>query len=142
MPTLAGLPTPLTAIQLLWLNLMTDGLLGLAMGTEQAEPDVMRRPPIDPRSSIWSDGWGTRTVWVGLVIGVVALGLGAFTLTPALVAPASAAEVNFGHCISSIDPSLKPYQAPGQNGTGPLTIVNGKVHIPGGFNGAQGCAKS
>jgi Ca2+-transporting ATPase len=66
----------LLPLQLLWLNLMTDGLLGLAMGTEQAEPDVMRRPPIDPRSSIWSDGWGARTVWVGLVIGFVALGLG------------------------------------------------------------------
>ncbi|MFM7616926.1 MAG: cation-translocating P-type ATPase [Actinomycetes bacterium] len=67
----------LLPLQLLWLNLMTDGLLGLAMGTEQAEPDVMRRPPIDPASSIWSEGWGARTVWVGVVIGAVALALGA-----------------------------------------------------------------
>ncbi|MFM7061838.1 MAG: cation transporting ATPase C-terminal domain-containing protein, partial [Actinomycetes bacterium] len=66
----------LLPLQLLWLNLMTDGLLGLAMGTEQAEPDVMRRPPIDPASSIWSEGWGARTVWVGVVIGIVALALG------------------------------------------------------------------
>ena len=78
---LAGEPTSfavaLLPLQLLWLNLMTDGLLGLAMGTEQAEPDVMRRPPIDPASSIWSEGWGARTVWVGVVIGIVALALGA-----------------------------------------------------------------
>jgi Ca2+-transporting ATPase len=66
----------LLPLQLLWLNLMTDGLLGLAMGTEQAEPDVMRRPPIDPASSIWSEGWGARTVWVGAIIGFAALGLG------------------------------------------------------------------
>lgn len=66
----------LLPLQLLWLNLMTDGLLGLAMGTEQAEPDVMRRPPIDPASSIWSEGWGARTVWVGAIIGIAALGLG------------------------------------------------------------------
>ena len=67
----------LMPLQLLWLNLMTDGLLGLAMGTEQAEPDVMMRKPVDPGSSIWSDGWGTRTIWVGVAIGVGALLLGA-----------------------------------------------------------------
>ena len=66
----------LLPLQLLWLNLMTDGLLGLAMGTEQAEPDVMQRPPIDPASSIWSEGWGSRTVWVGAIIGITALALG------------------------------------------------------------------
>ena len=71
-PTIALLP-----LQLLWLNLMTDGLLGLAMGTEQAEPDVMKRSPIDPSSSIWSDGWGLRTIWIGVVIGVATLLLGA-----------------------------------------------------------------
>jgi Ca2+-transporting ATPase len=35
----------------------------------------MRRPPIDPASSIWSDGWGSRTLWVGAIIGATALGL-------------------------------------------------------------------
>ena len=68
----------LLPLQLLWLNLMTDGLLGLAMGTEDAEPDVMDRPPIAPGSSVWSDGWGARTIWVGMVIGGVALVIGAW----------------------------------------------------------------
>lgn len=67
----------LLPLQLLWLNLMTDGLLGLAMGTESAEPDVMERAPVAPGSSIWSDGWGMRTVWVGGTIGVAALVIGA-----------------------------------------------------------------
>ena len=43
--TLAGLRNPLSAIQLLWLNLMTDGAPALALGLEQGEPDLMRRPP-------------------------------------------------------------------------------------------------
>jgi len=43
--TLAGLPTPLTVIQLLWLNLLTDGAPALALAMERGDPDVMERPP-------------------------------------------------------------------------------------------------
>jgi len=43
--TLAGLPTPLTAIQLLWLNLLTDGAPALALAMEKGDPDVMERKP-------------------------------------------------------------------------------------------------
>jgi len=43
--TLAGLPTPLTAIQLLWLNLLTDGAPALALAMEKGDPQIMRRPP-------------------------------------------------------------------------------------------------
>lgn len=66
----------LLPLQLLWLNLMTDGLLGLAMGKEPAESKVMRRPPHVPGGSLWTGGLGRRTVWIGLVIGFVALGIG------------------------------------------------------------------
>jgi Ca2+-transporting ATPase len=48
-----GLPMPLTPLQLLWLNLLTDGLLGLGIGMERPEPDVMQRPPIAPDSQIF-----------------------------------------------------------------------------------------
>jgi P-type Ca2+ transporter type 2C len=66
----------LLPLQLLWLNLMTDGLLGLSMGVEPAEKTVMQRPPHQPDASIWSDGLGLRTTWVGVLIGVVALTIG------------------------------------------------------------------
>jgi Ca2+-transporting ATPase len=66
----------LLPLQLLWLNLMTDGLLGLSMGMEPAEPQVMQRPPHRPSDSLWANGLGIRTLWIGAVIGAVALGIG------------------------------------------------------------------
>lgn len=66
----------LLPLQLLWLNLMTDGLLGLSMGFEAAEKQVMQRPPHSPREGIFSGGMGLHVSWVGLYIGLVAGGLG------------------------------------------------------------------
>ncbi len=63
-------------LQLLWLNLMTDGLLGLSMGVEPAEHSIMQRPPQSPSDGLWANGLGRRTAWIGLVIGAVTLGLG------------------------------------------------------------------
>jgi Ca2+-transporting ATPase len=60
---------PLTPLQLLWLNLLTDGLLGLGMGVERPEPDLMKRPPIAPDSQIF-DGRIIRYVLLtGSLIG-------------------------------------------------------------------------
>ena len=50
--TLAGLPTPLTVIQLLWLNLITDGAPALALAMEKGDPDEMKRPPRPPKEPI------------------------------------------------------------------------------------------
>jgi Ca2+-transporting ATPase len=50
--TLAGLPTPLTAIQLLWLNLLTDGAPALALAMEKGDPDIMEHAPRPKRESI------------------------------------------------------------------------------------------
>ncbi len=72
----AGTAIALLPLQLLWLNLMTDGLLGLSMGVEPAEKQVMQRPPHSPSDGIWANGLGRRTAWVGAVIGAVSLGLG------------------------------------------------------------------
>jgi Ca2+-transporting ATPase len=71
-----GVAAALVPLQLLWLNLMTDGILGLSMGLEPAEKRVMSRPPHQPDSSIWSGGLGWQAAWVGTVIGAVSLGLG------------------------------------------------------------------
>jgi Ca2+-transporting ATPase len=73
-----GKPIPLLPLQLLWLNLLTDGLLGLGMGVEKAESDTMRRPPYSPREGIFSRGAGTQVAWVGALIGALALALGAW----------------------------------------------------------------
>ncbi|HRE29307.1 MAG TPA: cation transporting ATPase C-terminal domain-containing protein, partial [Anaerolineales bacterium] len=69
-------PVALRPLQLLWLNLMTDGLLGLGLGVERAERDVMQRPPVSPRAGIFSGGLGAHVAWLGLWIGAVVLGVG------------------------------------------------------------------
>jgi P-type Ca2+ transporter type 2C len=76
----SGLPLASTVallpLQLLWLNLMTDGLLGLSMGVEPAERDVMQRPPHRASDGIFAGGMGWQTAWVGLLIGLLSLGAG------------------------------------------------------------------
>jgi P-type Ca2+ transporter type 2C len=71
-----GKPLPLLPLQLLWLNLLTDGLLGLGMGVEKAESDTMSRPPYSPREGMFSRGAGVQVAWVGALIGGLALLLG------------------------------------------------------------------
>jgi Ca2+-transporting ATPase len=73
-----GKPIPLLPLQLLWLNLLTDGLLGLGLGAEPAEKDTMRRSPYSPQEGVFSRGGGLQTLWVGLLIGVLVLALGAW----------------------------------------------------------------
>lgn len=73
-----GKPLPLLPLQLLWLNLLTDGLLGLGMGVENPEPDTMKRKPYSPTEGVFSRGAGTQTIWVGVLIGALALGLGSW----------------------------------------------------------------
>ncbi|GMR11499.1 MAG: cation-translocating P-type ATPase [Anaerolineae bacterium] len=73
---LLGMPLPLTALQILWINLVTDGLPGLALAVEPAERDTMRRPPYPPKQSIFARGMGRYILWVGLLMGLVSLALG------------------------------------------------------------------
>jgi P-type Ca2+ transporter type 2C len=71
-----GLPLPLLAVQILMINLVTDGLPGLALGVEPAERDVMRRPPRPPDASVFARGMWQHILLVGLLMGAVPLGLG------------------------------------------------------------------
>ncbi|HNF93711.1 MAG TPA: cation-translocating P-type ATPase [Anaerolineales bacterium] len=73
-----GKPLPLLPLQLLWLNLLTDGLLGLGMGVENPEKDTMKRKPYSPTEGVFSRGAGIQTIWVGALIGALALGLGSW----------------------------------------------------------------
>ncbi len=68
-----GLPIPLLPIHILWVNLVTDGLPGLALSVEGAERGVMRRPPRPPSESIFAHGLWQHIVWVGLLIGALCL---------------------------------------------------------------------
>ncbi len=78
-----GINVALLPLQLLWLNLLTDGLLGLGLGVEPAEPNTMKRPPRSPQESLFSGGLTRHVIWVGLVIGLVALSVGVWYHNPA-----------------------------------------------------------
>lgn len=67
---------PLLPLQLLWLNLLTDGLLGLGLGVEPAEKNTMRRSPRAPNESIFAQGLGWHILRTGLLIAVIALAVG------------------------------------------------------------------
>ncbi len=73
---LLGMPLPLLPLQILWVNLVTDGLPGLALAQEQGEPGVMEREPFQPRESIFSRGVGSQILWIGSLMGLVALAVG------------------------------------------------------------------
>ncbi len=75
---LVGLPAPLLPLQLLWLNLLTDGLLGVGLGLEPAEQNVMKRKPVAPNAGIFSGGLGGQVVRFGVLIGALSLGMGAW----------------------------------------------------------------
>ncbi len=68
-----GLPIPLLPIHILWINLVTDGLPGLALAVEPEEKGLMERPPRPPRESIFAHGMWQDIIWVGLLMGGVAL---------------------------------------------------------------------
>jgi P-type Ca2+ transporter type 2C len=76
----AGLPIPLLPVHILWVNLVTDGLPGLALGVEPAEPDTMQRPPRPTSESILGRGLWQHAVWVGLLMGAVTLAVQASAL--------------------------------------------------------------
>lgn len=70
---LLGIKSPLLAIQLLWVNLVTDSFPAIALGLEKAESNIMNRLPRNPRKSLFADGlWGKITT-EGVMIGVLTL---------------------------------------------------------------------
>ncbi|MCK4621575.1 MAG: cation-translocating P-type ATPase [Desulfuromonadales bacterium] len=68
-----GLPIPLLPIHILWINLLTDGAPGLALTTEPAEKNVMRRPPLPPDEGLFARGMWQQILWIGLLMGGVCL---------------------------------------------------------------------
>ncbi len=68
-----GLKSPLLAIQLLWINLVTDSLPAIAIGLEPPDKDIMNRKPQDSRKSIFADGLWNKIIVEGIMIGMLTL---------------------------------------------------------------------
>jgi Ca2+-transporting ATPase len=68
-----GLKSPLLAIQLLWINLVTDSLPAIAIGLEPPERNIMRRKPLDSKKGIFADGLWNKIVVEGIMIGMLTL---------------------------------------------------------------------
>jgi len=73
---IAVLGLPLTTLQILWMNLITDGIPALALGVENAEKGVMKRKPYRPDESLFGRGLGRHIVIVGLTMGITGVLLG------------------------------------------------------------------
>ena len=68
-----GLQSPLLAIQLLWINLVTDSLPAIAIGLEPPEKDIMERKPTDSKKGIFADGLWSKIILEGIMIGMLTL---------------------------------------------------------------------
>jgi Ca2+-transporting ATPase len=73
---LLGMPLPLLPLQILWMNLVTDGLPALALGVEPAEKNVMKRPPYSSTESIFGRGMLSFIVVIGIVMSIIAILVG------------------------------------------------------------------
>jgi Ca2+-transporting ATPase len=70
---LVGLPLPLRPIQILWVNLVTDGLPAIALGVDPVAEDIMEKPPRSPREGVFSRGLGQKILMRGIIIAVTTL---------------------------------------------------------------------
>ncbi|MGG6294207.1 cation-translocating P-type ATPase [Leptolyngbya sp. AN02str] len=91
-PLLVSGGVPLTPLQILWMNLVTDGLPALALAVEPAEPNVMDRPPNDPKESIFARGLGLYMIRIGIVLAIIA--------TSIMVIAFNYTQTNFGNGLS------------------------------------------
>lgn len=76
-----GLPIPLLPIHILWINLVTDGLPGLALTAEPAEPGLMNRAPRPPEENIFAHGMWQHILWVGLFIAGISIAAMAWAIS-------------------------------------------------------------
>jgi Ca2+-transporting ATPase len=94
-----GMPLPLLPLQILWVNLVTDGLPGLALALEPAERNTMSRPPFSPQANIVDRRMAGDILWIGLLMGAVSLGVGYFFW---LDAPTKLYDASWGTIIFTV----------------------------------------
>ena len=70
---LLGLPSPLLAVQLLWVNLVTDSLPAISLGVEPTAKDIMKKKPIPPNKGMFADGLVFKIIFEGIMIGFLSL---------------------------------------------------------------------
>lgn len=75
-----GLPIPLLPIHILWINLVTDGLPGLALASEPPESNIMRRKPRNPNQSIFTSAMIWHILWVGFLMGAITIAMQAWSI--------------------------------------------------------------
>jgi len=73
---IAGMTIPLTTLQILWMNLITDGIPALALGVEKGEQGAMQRAPYAPNESLFGRGLGRHILLIGSLLGITGLALG------------------------------------------------------------------
>lgn len=114
MQGIPNIPLPLNTLQILWMNLITDGVPALALGVEQPEKNSMKRPPYAPNESVFGRGLGRHIIIVGLVLGVTALTLGLLSFTLDLQSTASSCMQENGNGVWSL--SLGDVECSADNG--------------------------
>jgi Ca2+-transporting ATPase len=82
---LIDLPIPLLPIHILWINLVTDGLPGLALSSEKAEKNIMQRAPRPANESLFAEGIGRHIIWVGLLMAFITLGIQGWAINNGVV---------------------------------------------------------
>ena len=79
-----GLPVSLLPIHILWINLVSDGLPAISLSFENAEKDIMSRPPRPPQQSVFANGRGVHMIWVGMLMAGIALSLQGWAISHGL----------------------------------------------------------
>ena len=83
-----GLPdVPLTPLQILWMNLVTDGVPALALAVQPPDPDVMERKPFSSKESIFARGLGSYMVRIGLIFSIITISLMMWSYQNAMTFP-------------------------------------------------------
>lgn len=101
----AGLASPLKAIHILWVNLITDSLPGLALGVDSGDKDIMKEAPRNPKESLFAHGGLAITLFFGSVIGLITLTAFLFNPVSALLAAGEAVTLE-GVKLALMDPEI------------------------------------
>ncbi|MFV0342838.1 MAG: calcium-translocating P-type ATPase, PMCA-type [Anaerocolumna sp.] len=105
---LMGLPSPLLAVQLLWVNLVTDSLPAISLGVEPAAKDIMKKKPIPPTKGMFADGLIVKIIIEGVLIG--GLSLLAFILGVKFYdAKSVPTDLMIGNSVREIASAIDPY---------------------------------